>query len=27
MLDAQKQFAEEALSWQRNLPGLNIKVD
>mgnify|MGYP006211067217 CR=1 FL=1 len=21
------QFAEEALSWQRNLPGLNIKVD
>jgi tripartite-type tricarboxylate transporter receptor subunit TctC len=26
-MDAQKQFAEEALSWQRNLPGLNIKVD
>jgi hypothetical protein len=27
MLDAQKQFTEEALNWQRNLPGLNIKVD
>ena len=27
MLDAQKQFSEEALSWQRNLPGLNIKID
>ena len=26
-MDAKKQFAEEALSWQRNLPGLNIKVD
>jgi tripartite-type tricarboxylate transporter receptor subunit TctC len=26
-MDAQKQFAEEALGWQRNLPGLNIKVD
>ncbi len=26
-MDAQKQFAEEALGWQNNLPGLNIKVD
>ena len=26
-MDAQKQFAEEALGWQSTLPGLNIKVD
>ena len=27
MADAQKQMADEALGWQRNLPGLNIKID
>jgi len=27
MADAQKQMSDEAMGWQRNLPGLNIKID
>ena len=27
MIDAQKQMSDEAMGWQRNLPGLNIKID
>jgi len=27
MADAQKQISDEAMGWQRNLPGLNIKID